>query len=92
MYIFSDISLQMKQTVNPLQLVAQTDCVSPCGYLGEVGLPVVILGEVITNLTHIQYSNPCKAAPILWAPSGHNELPDFQFPFNLIGESTMASF
>ena len=35
-------------------------------------------------------SNVCEAAPIslFWAPNGLNELPEF--PFNLIGKSTMA--
>ena len=40
------------------------------------------------NLTSV--SNVCEAAPIslFWAPNGLNELPEF--PFNLIGKSTMA--
>ena len=46
------------------------------------------------NLTPV--SNVCEAAPIslFWAPNGLNELPEvhFQFPFNLIGKSTMAFF
>ena len=46
------------------------------------------------NLTLV--SNVCKAAPksLFWAPNGLNELLDmrFEFPFNLIGKSTMAFF
>ena len=44
------------------------------------------------NLTPV--SNVCEAAPIslFSAPNGLNNLPEmrFRFPFNLIGESTMA--
>ena len=39
-------------------------------------------------------SNVCVAAPIslFWVPNGLNELPEmrFEFPFNLIGKSTMV--
>ena len=44
------------------------------------------------NLTPV--SNVCEAAPksLVWAPNGLNELTElrFEFPFNLIGKSTMA--
>ena len=44
------------------------------------------------NLTSV--SSVCEEAPIslFWAPSGLNELPEmgFEFPFILIGKSTMA--
>ena len=40
------------------------------------------------------YSDICKAPPItlFWAHSGLNKSPEmhFEFPFNLIGKSTMA--
>ena len=44
------------------------------------------------NLTPV--SNVCKAAPksLFWAPNGLNELTEvrLEFPFNLIGKSTMV--
>ena len=46
------------------------------------------------NLTPV--SNVCKAAlkSLFWAPNGLNELTEvcLEFPFNLIGKSTMAFF
>ena len=46
------------------------------------------------NLTSV--SNVCEAVPssLFWAPNGLNELPEvrFEFPFILIGKSTMAFF
>ena len=45
------------------------------------------------NLTPV--SNVCKTAvrSLFWTPKGFNELPEvfFEFPFNMIGELTMAS-